>query len=128
MIYCFDVDGTICSITSDSDYANALPHDDVIAAVNALFDEGHTILFHTARGTLTGIDWREVTVGQLARWGVRYHTLLLGKPAADVYIDDRAVNVADWVRGGAKSSLPQATTDEDADDQWGRGLTPASGP
>jgi hypothetical protein len=31
-------------------------------------------------------------------WGVRHHELRFGKPAADVYVDDRATGIASLVR------------------------------
>lgn len=55
----------------------------------------------TARGTATGLDRREVTRSQLERWGVAYDELHLGKPSADVYVDDRAVHADAWMRGDA---------------------------
>jgi len=99
MIYCFDIDGTLCTNT-DGDYPNAQPFAQVIDHVNRLYDEGHRILLYTARGATTRIDWREMTEKQLKAWGVKYHALFLGKPTADVYIDDKAVNFADWKRAG----------------------------
>ena len=95
MIYCFDLDDTLCSGTQ-MDYASALPFPKRIERVNRLFDEGHTIKVFTARGSETGIDWRHVTEEQLSQWGLRYHILILGKPAADVYVDDKACNERDF--------------------------------
>jgi hypothetical protein len=43
----------------------------------------------------TGIDWREFTEKQLKSWGVKYHELIFGKPVADVFIDDKAINIKD---------------------------------
>ena len=102
MIYCFDVDGTLCTNT-DGDYANAEPLPDVIARLNQLYEAGHSILLCTARGSTTGIDWRELTERQLRAWGVQYHRLYLGKPTADVYIDDKAINLADWRRNASEA-------------------------
>ena len=99
MIYCFDIDGTLCTNT-DGDYLTAKPMHDVIAQVNHLYEEGHHILLYTARGATTGIDWRELTEKQLREWGVRYHALYMGKPTAHVYVDDKSVNVSDWRRVG----------------------------
>ena len=104
MTYCFDIDGTLCSNT-EGDYERAVSCPDVIARVNRLFGEGHQILLYTARGATTGIDWREITERQLSEWGVRYHALFLGKPTADIYIDDKAVNIADWRENGFQLSL-----------------------
>jgi hypothetical protein len=61
---------------------------------------------YTARGSTTGIDWRELTVKQLAEWGVPYDELVMGKPTADVYIDDRAINSMDWKRARYALTLP----------------------
>lgn len=95
MIYCFDIDGTLCTNT-EGEYSKAEPYYDVIAEVNRLHAESHRILLYTARGATTGIDWRELTEAQLMAWGVRFDALYMGKPTADVYIDDKAVNFADW--------------------------------
>jgi hypothetical protein len=95
MVYCFDIDGTLCTNT-DGEYAKAEPFPEMIAQVNSLFGAGHRILLYTARGATTGIDWRNVTVRQLEAWNVSYHQLFMGKPTADVYIDDKAINLIDW--------------------------------
>lgn len=105
MIYCFDIDGTICE-TINADYKNAKPNKKVIRKVNKLYDSGHTILIYTARGmgTLKGDvakvydTWYELTKNQLIDWGLRYNQLIFGKPTADVYIDDKAVNIEDWIK------------------------------
>ena len=96
MIYCFDMDGTLCSNT-DGTYERAVPNPTVISRVNALHDRGEGIIINTARGSTTGIDWKQLTERQLRDWGVRYHNLFMGKPHADVYVDDKAVNVRDWL-------------------------------
>jgi hypothetical protein len=97
MTYCFDIDGTLCTNTEGS-YESAEPYDDAIGEVNRLGREGHRIILYTARGSTTGIDWRAVTERQLVSWGVGYDLLVLGKPTADVYVDDKAVNVVEWRR------------------------------
>ena len=97
MTYCFDIDGTLCTNT-DGAYEQAVPLPEVIALVNGLGAQGHRILLYTARGATTGIDWRGLTEQQLSSWGVQYHQLYMGKPTADLYVDDRAINVADWLR------------------------------
>lgn len=91
MIYCFDIDGTICSLT-DGDYDDAIPFLRRIKTVNRLYDEGNKIIYFTARGSTTGIDWTDVTAAQLKDWGAKYHELHLGKPHYDVYVGDKAFN------------------------------------
>ena len=93
--YCFDLDGTLCTNT-EGEYESAVPFPERISKVNALHEEGSNILIFTARGTVTGIDWRTLTEKQLAEWGVKYHELRLGKPFADLYIDDRAMSDGDF--------------------------------
>ena len=108
MIYCFDIDGTLCTNT-DGDYTRAEPFPEVIARVRALYEAGHQIVVHTARGSETGIDWKDATEYQLHSWGVRYHALYFGKPPADFYIDDRAVNIADWLKEAGASHCSPST-------------------
>jgi uncharacterized HAD superfamily protein len=107
MTYCFDIDGTLCTNT-EGEYHAAEPFRDIIEHVNQLHSAGHHILLYTARGSTTGIDWRETTEAQLRRWHVRYHELVMGKPTADVYIDDKAINFDDWKRQGFQVPQPVA--------------------
>ena len=93
--YCFDLDGTLCTNT-EGGYAQALPLPERILKVNELYDKGNKILIYTARGTVTGIDWRDLTQKQLDTWGIKHHELRLGKPFADVYVDDRGVSDSDF--------------------------------
>lgn len=92
MIYCFDIDGTLNYIKG-SDYKYYQPNEKVIALLNKLYDEGHTIKLFTSRGVKSGKDWKTFTEQQLLAWGVKYHELIMGKADADLYIDDKAVNV-----------------------------------
>jgi hypothetical protein len=105
MTYCFDIDGTLCSNTEGA-YECAEPFPEVVAEVNRLHAEGHVILLQTARGATTGIDWREVTERQMAEWKVNYHKLFVGKPTADIYVDDKALNFEDWRASGYRMELP----------------------
>ena len=93
--YCFDIDGTICSNT-DGDYENAKPFSSRIELVNKLFHEGHNIVYFTARGSTTGIDWKDFTKNQLKSWGALHHKLILNKPFADYYIDDKSHDPFGW--------------------------------
>ena len=92
MIYCFDLDNTLCE-TKGGDYQKARPFISRIKLVNLLYDQGHTIIIETARGSMTGIDWMDVTTKQLKEWGVKYNQVRGGvKIPADIYVDDRGVN------------------------------------
>lgn len=87
-----DVDETICRSPEDRDYSKAIPIIDHIHKINELYDAGNTIVYWTARGTGTGIDWREVTENQFKKWGVKHHELRFGKPVYDLFIDDKNIN------------------------------------
>jgi len=91
-LYMIDVDNTICSQSENGDYSSAEPWMDRIEEYNKLYNSGHTVIYWTARGTTTGIDWRELTEQQFGYWGVKYHELRLGKPHYDVFIDDKCIN------------------------------------
>lgn len=92
MIIYVDIDETICTKSPDLKYNNAKPLPERIDKINKLYDDGNTIVYWTARGTVTGIDWREVTEKQFKEWGVKFHDLKFGKPAYDLFIDDKNIN------------------------------------
>jgi capsule biosynthesis phosphatase len=102
-VYVFDIDGTICTLT-EGDYSLAEPIEARIQKVNKLHAEGHHIIFFTARGmgrhknnkNLAENQFYEFTVKQLDMWGVRYNELHLGKPAGDIYVDDKGIKDEDF--------------------------------
>lgn len=96
MIYCFDIDGTICTQVDDGEYKNAKPIKNRIKKINKLYDQGNKIIFLTARGFVTKINWHELTASQLEKWGVQYHELYLTKPHADIYIDDKGLKDSEF--------------------------------
>lgn len=97
MIYCFDLDGTLCTNTFGK-YLEAQPFVDAIREVNKLYNEGHTIIIDTARGGTSKINWYEDTKNQLELWGLKYHRLRVGeKIHADLFIDDKAINALNWL-------------------------------
>lgn len=91
MIINVDIDGTICTNTFGN-YELAKPFLGNIQKINKLYDSGHQIVYWTARGGTTKIDWTELTEKQLKKWGAKYHKLVLGKPHYDLYIDDKSIN------------------------------------
>ena len=95
MIYCFDLDMTLC-LTDGTDYHSARPIPERVLKVNDLHSKGHYIKIFTARGSESGIDFESLTSSQLRDWGVNFHELILGKPAADIYVDDKGVSDSDF--------------------------------
>ncbi len=92
--FCCDIDGVLATITPGNDYTLAGPMTENIRRLNRLHAAGNRIVLFTARGSMTGIDWSELTRRQMREWGVAHHELRLGKPAADYYIDDRMLSLA----------------------------------
>jgi histidinol phosphatase-like enzyme len=88
--FCIDIDGTICSITKDRNYEDAIPDKELIRKINKLYERGYKIKIYTARGMASGMDFTDITKMQLKDWGVKYHELIMNKPSADYYVDDKS--------------------------------------
>jgi len=105
MKYLVDIDNTIC-YTENSKYENSIPNYDRISKINKLFDAGHEIVYFTARGMGRSNNnakeahklFFDLTKSQLELWGVKHHDLILGKPSADFYIDDKAIKDIDFFK------------------------------
>jgi cobalamin biosynthesis Co2+ chelatase CbiK len=91
-----DIDETICFYPEQRRYDLSVPNNENIAKINKLYDEGWKIVYWTARGSISGKDYREHTLSQLNNWGCKYHELIMGKPSADYYIDDKAIKDNDF--------------------------------
>ena len=102
--YVFDIDGTICTQTKGGNYHEALPIADRVKKVNELYEAGNTIILLTARGMgMSGNNQVQAygllysfTLSQLEGWGVKFHSLFLGKPEGDIYIDDKGIKDSDF--------------------------------
>lgn len=99
---CIDIDGVVASLSPINHYESATPIMHVISAINTLHDLGWYIVLFTARGSATGMDWYRVTQQQMNEWGVKHHELLLGKPAADYYVDDKMLTIDRLIELAAK--------------------------
>lgn len=95
--YIVDIDNTIC-VSEGGNYNESKPMHNRIAKINKLYDEGHTIIYWTARGGTSGIDWTDKTHSQLAAWGCKYNEIRMWKPSYDIWIDDKAINAEDFFR------------------------------
>jgi len=74
------------------------PNYDNIKKINKLHDEGWEIVYWTARGSRSNVDYRNHTLGQLESWGCKFHELITGtspnpKPHFDLLIDDKAKRI-----------------------------------
>lgn len=96
--YVFDIDGVIAQIEENNDYSKSKPNKEMITIINKLYNLGNEIILLTARGYVTGIDWRKETEEQLKKWGLQYHELHFGKPNADYYVDDKMLSMEEIKR------------------------------
>ena len=90
-----DIDETICFYPDKRRYDLAEPHEENVAKINKLHGEGWYIIYWTARGSRSGIDYEEFTRNQLLEWGCKYHNLICGKkkPHFDMVIDDKSKRI-----------------------------------
>ena len=93
MIIYVDIDGTIC-YTENADYENAIANFTHIEKINKLYDEGHEIVYWTARGGTTNIDGSDLTKKQLNEWCCKYTRIeTLKKPHYHLFIDDKSKRI-----------------------------------
>lgn len=93
-----DVDDTIC-VTFDRDYANSRPISYVISKLREAREKGWRIVLHTARGQGRSNgdieSVRDEVIAELTsfceRHDVPYDEIIIGKPWAAMYVDDKAL-------------------------------------
>jgi len=99
--FCFDLDNTLVSYpVIPGDYSTVQPIAKMIQTIRQLKQEGHEIVIYTARRMATHHhsvgkvvrDIGMITMQSLEKMGIPYDELIFGKPIADVYVDDRAIN------------------------------------
>jgi capsule biosynthesis phosphatase len=98
---CFDFDNTLVSYpTIKGNYSTVKPIVKNIKFLRLLKDLGHTIIIYTARKMRTHggnvgkvvADISQVTLDTLNKFNIPYDEIYFGKPYANFYIDDLAVN------------------------------------
>ena len=70
-----DIDGVVASIVEDGDYSKAQPIKKNISVLNNLIEYGLKIIYYTARGSVSGIDWEDLTKEQFKRWKIKFDEL-----------------------------------------------------
>ena len=97
MLFFVDIDETICYYEdNERNYELALPYHDRIRKINELYDNNNTIVYWTARGSVSQINWFDVTYKQLINWKCKFNELRMGKPNYDVFIDYKNINSNDF--------------------------------
>ncbi len=91
MIIYVDIDNTVFR-TEGTNYEDSIPMERRIKIINKLYEKGNTIVYWTARGTGSGKDYLEITEEQRRKCGAKFHSLLMGKPVYDLFIDDKNIN------------------------------------
>ncbi len=99
---CVDCDGVLADNSDLSvPYADRKPYPHAIEWMKQLHADGHYIIILTARG-MTKYDGDKALASKfgyeelyiwLTKYGIPFDELHFGKPSADAYIDDRAVQV-----------------------------------
>lgn len=99
--FCFDLDNTLVSYPEiNNDYTTVKPIMNNIKLLKKLKSQGHYIIIYTARrmkthsGNIGKIiaDIGKITIDTLKLFNIPYDELVFGKPYADFYIDDKAIN------------------------------------
>jgi hypothetical protein len=55
-----DIDETICFYDGERNYENAIPNLENIKKIRILYDQGHTITYWFAGGSVTGFVWYDI--------------------------------------------------------------------
>ncbi len=99
--FCFDFDNTLVSFPKvKNDYSTVEPIHQMINFAKFLKNKGHDILIHTARrmkthkGNVGAViaDIAATTIDTIKKFNIPCDELYFGKPYADFYIDDKAIN------------------------------------
>lgn len=98
-----DLDGTLCTEELPENRAQAKVLPGAVEAVNTFVADGHIVVIWTGRG------WSEyvMTKKWLKENGFKYHELLMGKPIANLIIDDRSRNFEGWDQDYISSIRPE---------------------
>jgi len=104
MRICIDLDKTVCEPKKEGEnYGDVKPKSGVVEKLYQWKNEGHYIIIHTARHMLTcegdvkkvNLIFKMFLIEWLEKWKIPYDELIMGKPFADVYIDDKALKFED---------------------------------
>lgn len=101
---CFDLDNTLVTFPKvQNDYSTVEPIHKNIEFLRYVKNLGHTVIIYTARrmrthkGSIGKVmaDIGKLTFETLDKFNIPYDEIYFGKPEADVYIDDLALNCFD---------------------------------
>ena len=109
---CCDVDGVLANTSSKKDYENSEPIIENIHLLNDLYWSGAHITLHTARYMLRENHNAKLAhdrgYEELRKWCkkhfVYYDNIVMGKPSAQYYIDDKAIQIGELKSTNWKSN------------------------
>jgi capsule biosynthesis phosphatase len=98
--FCFDLDNTLVTYPEiDGDYSTVKPIKENIDLVNKLKNKNKIIIYTARRmktfnGNVSDVikNIGDITKDTLLKFNIQYDELIFGKPYADYYIDDLAIN------------------------------------
>ena len=93
MKYVIDIDGTICEEVGE--VIGRPPYKDRIEYINKLYDDGHTIIYTTARGIKSGRGeehYRPITEQQLSERARPPPPLFFPSHYINIFVDDRSIH------------------------------------
>jgi capsule biosynthesis phosphatase len=101
----FDVDDTVL-FTENRDYSNSRPNGDVVKGMRELKQAGWRIILQTARGMgrsgnnieMVREDVMNEIVNSCTKHNIPYDEIILGKPWATWYVDDKALTPEEFVK------------------------------
>lgn len=102
MRLCFDLDGTLCTVRKEGQcYSEVTVIEEMKRFLLQRKAEGNYIIIYTARGMNTfdgnvgkvNVKLVPLTLKWLEDNKIPYDEIYFGKPHADWYIDDKAINV-----------------------------------
>ena len=103
MVTVIDFDGTL-ALGDTKDINTMIPNLKLVSLINSLYNDGNTIKIVTARGCKSCNNFLErhkkyfdIITKWLNKHHIKYHELSFYKEYADVYIDDRGINVKDTI-------------------------------
>ena len=115
--YLIDIDGTICDDIPNEEPERMLTaevYPDALETLNKWYDEGHIIFFFTSRTE----EHRDYTEQWLAKYGFKYHGMIMGKPRGGNYhwIDNHLVKATRY-RGHFTDLIDREVTIQVFDDE-----------
>lgn len=103
MVTVIDFDGTL-ALGDTKDINTMVPNLKLASLINSLYEDGNIIKIVTARGSKSCNTFQErydKYFNTITTWldnhNIKYHELSFYKEYADVYIDDRGINVKDTI-------------------------------